>query len=181
MTLAAATQPSEQPVSAGGKDLERGTATAALRARARGTNINEQTLLATDFLNHFNEIVMTLEMVPDMPELLEEAKAWQPKTYQDHFRDSVFAEKDLAVEAYRHAPAKYRRALETTIVQMSRLVWIAVQRAEARLAANEIDAARAGTLTACRLLQALIDHASAIINGSESTMDQAEIDALLGT
>ena len=132
MISSAETQPSSSPVSAGGKGLGRGKATDALRARVRGTNINEQTLLATDFLNHFNEIVMTLEMVPDMPELMEEAKAWRPKTYQDHFRDSVFAEKDLAIEAYRHAPAKYRRALETTIVQMSRLIAIAVKRAEAR-------------------------------------------------
>ena len=110
MALSAETLPSGSPDPAGGVGLEHGTATDTLRARVRGTNINEQTLLATDFLNHFNEIVMTLELVPDMPELLEEAKAWQPKTYQDHFRDSVFAEKDLAVEAYRHAPARYRRA-----------------------------------------------------------------------
>ncbi|MBM3566696.1 MAG: hypothetical protein FJX42_11365, partial [Alphaproteobacteria bacterium] len=25
--------------------------------RARGTNVNDQTLLATDYLNHFNEVV----------------------------------------------------------------------------------------------------------------------------
>ena len=64
---------------------------------------------------------------------------------------------------------------------MSRLIAIAVKRAEAQLAANETDAVRDGLLTACRLLQALMDHASAIINGSVSTMDQAEIDLLLGT
>ena len=89
MISSAETQPSNLPQPAGKEDLERGTDTDALRVRVRGTNINEQTLLATDFLNHFNGIVMTLEMVSDMPELLEEAKAWQPKTYQDHFRDSV--------------------------------------------------------------------------------------------
>ena len=181
MTSSAQMQPSASPEPAGDEDRERGAAIDTLRARVRGTTINEQTLLATDFLNHFNEIVMTLEMLPDMPELLEEAKAWQPKTYQDHFRDSVFTEKDLAIEAYRHAPARYRRALETTIVQISRLIGIAVKRVEAQLAANETDAARVDILTACRLLQALMEHASAIINGSESTMDQAEIDAFLET
>ena len=49
------------------------------RERCMGTNVNEQTLLATDYLNHFNELVMTLEMLGDMPELLEEAKMWAPK------------------------------------------------------------------------------------------------------
>jgi transcriptional regulator with AAA-type ATPase domain len=104
----------------------------------------------------------------------------EPKTYQDHFRDSGFTDKDLAIEAYRHAPAKYRQALETTIVQMSRLIGIAVKRAEEQLARNQIDMARTDLLTASRLLQALMEHASAIINGSESTMAQGEIDALLG-
>ena len=67
-----------------------GSAIRAMQERVRGTNINEQTLLATDFLNHFNEIVMTLEMIPDMPEFLDVAQEWRPKTYQEHFRDSAF-------------------------------------------------------------------------------------------
>jgi hypothetical protein len=45
----------------------------------RGTKINEQTLLATDHLNHFNEIVMTLEMIPDTPELLGRPRPSDPK------------------------------------------------------------------------------------------------------
>lgn len=36
--------------------------------RLRVANINPRTGLATDYLNHFNEAVMLLEMVPDMPE-----------------------------------------------------------------------------------------------------------------
>ena len=48
----------------------------ALQQRVKGSNIDETTLLATDYLNHFNEIVMLLEMVPDMPEMLEEVKAF---------------------------------------------------------------------------------------------------------
>ena len=43
--------------------------------RVKDANINDQTLLATDYLNHFNEIVMILDMLPDMPELIDEAKS----------------------------------------------------------------------------------------------------------
>ena len=172
------------PEPAGGENQKHVPAIGTLRARVRGTNINEQTLLATGFLNYFNEIVMTLEMLPDMPELLEEIKAWQPKTYQDHFRDRVFTEKDLAIKAYRHAPAKCRRALETTIVQISRLIGIAVKRAggATRGKQNRRGAHRHHPPpAACRLLQAPMDHASAIVSGGESTMDQADIDVLLET
>ena len=53
----------------------------ANREKADAANINRETLLATDYLNHLNEIVMTLEMIPDMPEILEEAREWQRKTH----------------------------------------------------------------------------------------------------
>ncbi len=78
----------------------------AMRARVRDTNISETTLLATDYLNHFNEVVMMLEMVPDMPEFLDELKEWQPKSYLQHFRDAAFSDAALAVEAYTFIPTK---------------------------------------------------------------------------
>ena len=62
---------------------------------------------------------------------------------------------------------------------MSRLIGIAVKHAGEQLAGNQIDMARTDLLTTCRLLQAL-DFRLGIINGSESTMAQGEIDALPG-
>lgn len=51
-------------------------------------NINRNSLLATDYLNHFSEVVMQIGPVTDMPECLEKARGWAPKTYQAHFVDS---------------------------------------------------------------------------------------------
>ncbi len=90
-----------------------------LRARLPGTNINEKTLLATDYLNHFNELVMVLDIIPDMPDCLEEARAWVPKSYEDHFADSQFSEATLAIEAYSLAPTEYKIPFETTVDQES--------------------------------------------------------------
>lgn len=86
-----------------------------LRSLVIGKNINPETLLATDYLNHFNEVIMLLEMTPDMPECFEDIKAWAPKGYEQHFRDSGFAEKELAILAYRHSPSQYRTAFDSTI------------------------------------------------------------------
>ena len=47
------------------------------------------------------------------------------------------------------------------------------------LAGGEVERLRLTTLNHSRLLQRLMDHALAIIHASESTMDQAEIDALM--
>ena len=38
------------------------------RAELQAANINPRTGLATDYLNHFNEAVMLLEMIPAYPE-----------------------------------------------------------------------------------------------------------------
>ena len=102
--------------------------------RIKGTNINEVSFLATDYLNHFNEIVMILDMIPDMTDLLEEARAWQPKSYKDHFRDSAFTERDLAIEAYDAAPAEYREMFEETVHCLNRLVALSLSRIEAAVA-----------------------------------------------
>lgn len=151
----------------------------AFQQKVKGTNINEQTLLATDYLNHFNEIVMMLEMIPDMPECLDEAKAWRPKSYQDHFRDSSFSDKELAIAAYEHSPARYRELFEETVSRMNRLVAASLDRIEALLPNNDRDATAHATSRASRGLQKLIDVASAIIHGGEPTVDQEEIDDLL--
>ena len=73
-----------------------------LFARLRGSNVNETTFLATDYLNHLNEAVMMIELVPSMPDMLEDVLAWERKSYQQHFADSEFKDKDLAVERCGH-------------------------------------------------------------------------------
>jgi len=72
----------------------------------RAANINPRTGLATDYLNHFNEAIMLLEMVPDMPECAEDFLTWTPLTYAEHFWASNFKARDLAIEAYELSDAK---------------------------------------------------------------------------
>ncbi|HMA50781.1 MAG TPA: hypothetical protein VKP60_13570 [Magnetospirillaceae bacterium] len=148
-------------------------------ARAQGTNIDPQTLLATDYLNHFNEIVMLLELIPDMPECLEDAEAWQPKSYQDHFRDSQFRDRELAVEAYEYVPPCYREPFDDVISQMNRIVPLGLQRIRDTLGAGEPDRLRMICSEVSQRLQKMIDIASAIIHGSTKRLDQAEIDGFL--
>jgi len=153
---------------------------ADFRARAMGTNINPETLLATDYLNHFNEIVMLLDMVPDMPDLVEECKDWAPKDYQAHFAESAFRDKELAIAAYDHCPPRYRQPFDETITHMNELALSSVARMEEALADGNTDVVRHQAQSASRALQRMMDAASAIIHGAQTTMDQGEIDAILG-
>lgn len=158
---------------------EDGSAYHAYSARAQGTNIDPQTLLATDYLNHFNEIVMLLELIPDMPECLEDAEAWAPKSYQDHFRDSQFRDRELAVEAYEHVPPCYREPFDDVISQMNRIVPLGLQRIRETLGADQPERLRMICSDVSQRLQKMIDIASAIIHGSTKRLDQAEIDGFL--
>jgi hypothetical protein len=151
----------------------------AMREKVRGTNINEQTLLATDYLNHFNELVMLLEIIPEMPEILEEAKAWRPVGYQDHFRRSSFSDAALAVEAYDFVPGEHRRPFEKTVEQLNNLIQTTVERLEVDLASGNIELTRINATALSQVIQRLQDVASGIIHGSGKTMDQVEIDTLL--
>jgi hypothetical protein len=152
----------------------------SMQEKVKGSNIDSTTLLATDYLNHFNEIVMLLEMVPDMPEMLDDVKEWQPKSYQDHFRDSTIVEKDLAIEAYDFVPAIYREPFEQTISQINTMMESTVQRLEQNISDGATDVLRANVDNISKLIQRLMDMASGIIHGSAKTMDQSEIDDLLG-
>jgi len=80
----------------------------ARAARLRAANINPQTGLATDYLNHFNEAIMLLEMIPDMPKCAEDFLLWYPLSYREHFMASHFKARDLAIEAYDSADEHIR-------------------------------------------------------------------------
>lgn len=160
--------------------------TRTIQKLVKGTNINEETLLATDYLNHFNEVIMLLELVPDMPECLEDVKEWQPKSYEDHFADSTFSDKKLAVLAYNNAPNTYRIPFDETTDEINGKVKKGIEDIEAAQQSGIDAQLRETVTTVTRDIQRLMDRSSAIINGDYGkeqeieavTLDQDDIDAL---
>jgi hypothetical protein len=151
----------------------------ALSRCAQDSNVNPTSLLATDYLNHVNEIVMLLALVPDAPECLEDCKAWQPKSYQDHFRQSGIADRDLAIEAYDYAPTAFRQPFDGLVADMNRLVAHSIERLATALEQGDAVMIQIVAETASHNLQDLIGQASAVIHGREHVIDQAQIDALM--
>src|SRR6476659_10689117 len=91
-------------------------------ARLRAANINPRTGLATDYLNHFNEAIMLLEMIPDMPECAEDFLLWYPLSYREHFTASNFKARDLAIEAYESADATIRAEFDNITSAMTSIL-----------------------------------------------------------
>jgi hypothetical protein len=77
-------------------------------------------------------------------------------------------------------PGIYREPFEQTIEQINLMIASTVERLEANIRDGQDDVLRANVQTLSGILQRLMDMASAIIHGSAKTMDQSEIDTLLG-
>jgi hypothetical protein len=154
--------------------------TAAGGARLCGANINARTGLATDYLNHFNEAIMLLEMLSACPDCVEDFLAWRPMSYREHFAASRFKSRQLAIAAYDTAAPSARDGLDALAVTMTAVL-------EATRAALCIVTSReaAGTIAsgAAACLKPLIARAGAVINGETdepgSTTPQAVVDDLM--
>lgn len=130
-----------------------------------GANINPDTLLATDYLNHFNEVGMLLEMLPEMPDCIQELEDWQPRSYVDHFTWSGLRYADLAVEAYNAAQPTLRNAFEDVIGRLNQLVLEAIPQARHAIDSEDPGEIYISTTNTAKSIRALIDEAGGIING----------------
>ena len=74
-----------------------GAAAADGAARLVEANINPATGLASDYLNHFNEAIMLLEMLSSCPDCRGDFLSWQPRSYREHFQASRFKGRLLAI------------------------------------------------------------------------------------
>jgi len=140
-------------------------------AELTDANINPQTGLATDYLNHFNEAIMLLEMVGDCPDCLADIRRWRPVSYSEHFLQSGFNGRDLAIAAYASADPAARACLDNLAATMTALI----ETTRTTLTAD-LPAQASGELAAraALWLKQLVARAGAVINGE---IDIAEVDA----
>ena len=134
----------------------------ARAAQLRAANINPRTGLATDYLNHFNEAIMLLEMIPDIPDCAEDFLAWYPLSYAEHFTLSNFKARDLAIEAYESADARIRAEFDNITSTMTSIL-TAVGSAMREVRQDKTRAALAEQATGW--VKPLVALAGGIING----------------
>ncbi|MFW2391957.1 MAG: hypothetical protein ACN4EH_06190 [Methyloceanibacter sp.] len=134
------------------------------RSHIPGTNINESTLLASDYLNHFHELVMLFEALVTEPEgFAKDLQAWRPLTYEEHFSQSGFRDKNLAIAAYRRAPSEVRVRFDEAVARLHGEALMLVTVVAGRLDKGET--LEAACQDAVARLRGLIDEANAIATG----------------
>jgi hypothetical protein len=140
----------------------------ARAAQLAAANINPRTGLATDYLNHFNEAIMLLEMIPDMPECAEDFLGWRPLSYCEHFMASNFKARDLAISAYDSADASLRAEFDNiTSAMTSILTAVSTAMREARQDKTRATLAEQAT----GWVKPLVTLAGGIINGRGAEAD----------
>ncbi len=77
-------------------------------------------------------------------------------------------------------PERYRTPFEQTIGQVIQLLETVIPRLDTVIANGGEDELRHLATVSSRNIKRLLEIASAIVRGPETTMDQTEIDALLG-
>ena len=138
----------------------------------RAANINPRTGLATDYLNHFNEAIMLLEMIPDMPECAEDFLEWHPLSYREHFTASNFKARDLAIEAYDSADEHIRAEFDNITSAMTSIL-TAVSAAMRDVSQDKTRAKLAEQATGW--VKPLVALAGGIINGGA----EADVDYIM--
>jgi hypothetical protein len=157
-----------------------GSAFSTATSGCGGANINPETGLSTDYLNHFTEAVMVLEMIGTMPECLDDLRVWQVKTYPEHFAGSHFSNRDAIIAAYQSADPAVRAALERTAEVLNAMVWRTRELVLQHVGSPEVDAI---TRRALERLRPLMTRTAALINGTPAKSDdqqgpQAAVDAI---
>jgi len=90
----------------------------AVEALQSKTLVNPVSGLANDYLNLFNELVMMLEQIPQMPELLDDLLEWRPVGYQEYFQRSKLPGRHSALEAYERLGPSFRRRFEIFVAEL---------------------------------------------------------------
>jgi hypothetical protein len=138
------------------------------RSHVPGTNINETTLIATDYLNHFRKLVTLLEAASSAPQSsTDDLLSWRPVSYEEHFASSDFRDKALAIAAYRKAPTSIRALFDEAVSRfygeaLALLAEIGAELNDPDQDSGELNKACAD---AARRLRALIEQVDAIANG----------------
>jgi hypothetical protein len=140
----------------------------------RISTINRFTGLSTDYLNHFTEALMVLEMGAMMSDCLDDLRGWTPKTYREHFVASRFNDRDAVLAAYEAAEPAVRAALDDVAQRLNS----ALAAIRDRVLADAGGAADF-TKTSLAIVKPLITHAAAIINGADAGGSQASVDAMM--
>lgn len=148
------------------------------RERLTNANINPDTGLATDYLNVFNEAIMLLDLIDDMPDMLDELLGWKFLSYKEHFERSNFEAKELAIEAYEAIDEHSRATLDEAAYNLGQKIENTIATLQSKISENQDYKSYLRDL--CSQIHIEIMNIDGLVHGQNQINEQDEIDALFG-
>lgn len=144
-------------------DLESYTNNQEIAQALSAINVNLSTGFGTNYLNHYVEILLLLEMLPSMPEGIEDIILWKPMSYMDHVRQSNLPQFELVLEAFEHADAKRREMLREVTDEADKQVLHYIEQAQKAVALGDKEKALALSQEAKEALTPMLEKISGVI------------------
>ncbi len=130
--------------------------------------------LSNDYLNHFSEVLMLVELAALDPEAISDLAEWRPIDYPGYFAASQLRRAPEALAAYAALCADRRAAFEEVMRAMDRLATTAIR--ALRPPCEPADATLVAEVTG-PAMRGLIAQASAFLNsGGRDLPDSGEVE-----
>lgn len=129
-------------------------------------NVNLVSGLATNYLNHYIEIFLLLEILPDMPECFEDIRLWRPISYCDHVMQSKLPSNEIVLRAYEAVDEKRKTQLASIAKRIDHGLQSFIARAGAALDCSDQDMLRTIRAESNRFLTPLIEEMTGVITPS---------------
>jgi hypothetical protein len=147
--------------------------------------VNPASGLANDYLNLFNEVVMLIEQLPEMPELIDDLLAWRPTTYEEYFTRSILPGRHSALEAYAELTQGFRQQFELVVADLDRMATGSVALIRRQLRKKGMSGPEELAATCAKAgaaMRGVLDRAGTIVNhgaAEESESAQRRADRLM--
>jgi hypothetical protein len=140
--------------------------------------------LSNDYLNHYSEVLMLIELAASEPESLADLGAWRPLDYRTYFAASPLRRAADAIAAYDALPQQRRSAFEALTDAMDKLATSAILALQPPCTADKAALVAEVTLPA---FHGLVGRAASFLSSAGQDLDaggeveeaQAVIDRLL--
>ena len=88
----------------------------------RRSAVDPATTLAADYLDHFNQAILLLELLAATPDCAGNFHAWRPRGHQDCLQSLLEEERAAALAAYRALDPRLRARFETLTASMTEVL-----------------------------------------------------------
>ncbi len=93
---------------------------------ADGAAPGDRASLSTDYLNHYSEILMLIEMASFDEDAVADLSGWQPVDYRAYFERSPLRRAASALAAYEALAPQRRTGFEQTVEALDKLAAAAI-------------------------------------------------------